>query len=295
MIQLINDRCQSETQGTELGIGDDAAILNPKQKLVVSTDTLVAGVHFKPTDAASDIGHKALAVNISDLAAMGATPKWALLNLTLPKIDQDWVEGFISGFADLLSIHQMHLVGGDTTQGPLSITVTVMGEAEQTIRRSTAQVDDLIVVSGEIGSAAYALTHPKCKDVLKQQLHRPNPRTDIAQQVKAFATAMLDISDGLLADLNHICQASGVGAVIELSQVPVDATVKKAKHWQQYVLAGGDDYQLCFTIDAKDEEQLPADCHIIGQIIEGQGIMVLHNHQPIETNFKGYQHFDHES
>jgi thiamine-monophosphate kinase len=277
-----------------LGIGDDAAILQPdsSKQWVVSSDTLVADVHFKSTDPATSIGHKSLAVNLSDMAAMGAQPKWVLLNLTLPKIDPSWLADFTTGFASLLEQHQVQLVGGDTTQGPLSITVTVMGEVEQAIRRDTAQNDDLIVVTGEIGTAAYALNHPKCKKAIKHHLHQPKPRIDISQQVKTLATAMIDISDGLLADLNHICESSEVGAVIELSQVPVNDVVKKDKNWQQFVVAGGDDYQLCFTMAAKDEEKLPEDCHIIGQIIEGQGIMVLHNHQPIDSNFEGYQHFN---
>ena len=296
MIHHIQSQCTSETPGTLLGIVDDAAILQAdgSKQLVVSTDTLVAGVHFKLTDSAESIGHKSLAVSISDMAAMGAQPKWALLNLTLPAMDEKWLAGFTEGFATLLEQHQAQLIGGDTTQGPLSITVTVMGEVEQPIKRSTAQVDDLVVVSGEIGTAAYALKHKKCKKTINNRLHKPTPRTDIAQQIKDMATAMIDVSDGLLADLNHICVASEVGAVIELSQVPVNEAVLKAKQWQQYVLSGGDDYQLCFTIDAKDKKKLPKDCHIIGQIIAGQGMTVLHHHQPIETNFKGYQHFDDE-
>ncbi|MEZ5471201.1 MAG: thiamine-phosphate kinase [Marinicella sp.] len=295
MIHHIQSQCTTTTGGTLLGIGDDAAILqtDPNQELVISTDTLVADVHFKSDDSARSIGHKSLAVNISDMAAMGALPKWALLNLTLPEMDTQWLKDFTEGFADLLQTHQVQLIGGDTTQGPLSITVTVMGYTEQAIRRSTAQLDDLIVVSGRLGSAAYAL-HNQCDQALKNTLHQPTPRTDIAQKVKSLATSMIDISDGLLADLGHICNASKVGAVIELSQVPVDDTVKQHDDWQQYVLAGGDDYQLCFTIDANNEEHLPEDCHIIGQIIEGDGIMVLHHHQPLSLDFKGYQHFDHE-
>lgn len=279
-----------------MGIGDDAAILQPNssKQLVVSTDTLVAGVHFKSTDSAESIGHKSLAVSISDMAAMGAQAKWVLLNITLPTIDEKWSADFTKGFAKLLQQHQAQLIGGDTTQGPLSITVTVMGEVDQAIKRSTAQVDDLVVVTGEIGTAAYALHQKKCKKAIKNRLHKPSPRTDIAQQIKHMATAMIDVSDGLLADLNHICVASEVGAVIELSQVPINEIVLKSKQWQKHVLAGGDDYQLCFTINPKDEENLPDDCHIIGQIITGQGVMVLHHHQPIETNFKGYQHFDDE-
>ncbi|WP_257205610.1 thiamine-phosphate kinase [Marinicella litoralis] len=293
MIQHIQQQCTSETDGTVLGIGDDAAILHPAniQQLVVSTDTLVSGIHFKAKDSAQSIGHKALAVSFSDMAAMAAKPKWVLLNLTLPKINDKWVKGFTQGFAKLLSQHQAQLIGGDTTQGPLSITVTVMGETDQAVRRDGAKMDDLIVVTGELGSAAFALKNPRKSKACNEQLHSPKPRLDVAEQVKHMATAMIDVSDGLLADLGHICHASQLAAVIELSQIPVNETVKKHPDWMSYVLAGGDDYQLCFTINMDDEDQLPEDCHIIGQIIAGQGVMVLNHHQPIETNFKGYQHF----
>ncbi len=276
-----------------MGIGDDAAILSAvaKQHMVVSTDTLVSGTHFKAKDAAQSIGHKSLAVNFSDMAAMGATPKWVLLNLTLPKISKPWVTGFTQGFAELLGEHQAQLIGGDTTQGPLSITVTVIGETDHPVRRDGAKTNDLIVVTGQLGSAAFALKNPKKSQVCNTQLNTPKPRLDVSEKVKHMATAMIDVSDGLLADLGHICQASKLAAVIELSQIPVNEIIKNHKDWMQYVLAGGDDYQLCFTIDPSDEENLPDDCFIIGQIIEGEGVMVLNQHQPIETNFKSYQHF----
>lgn len=280
-----------------MGIGDDAAILHTAQiqQLVVSTDTLVSGTHFKVKDSAQSIGHKSLAVSFSDIAAMGATPKWVLLNLTLPKVDNPWIKSFVKGFASLLTQHKAQLIGGDTTQGPLSITVTVMGETNQAVRRDGAKVDDLIVVTGELGSAAYALKNPKRSKHCNAQLHKPNPRLDLSEKVKHLATSMIDISDGLLADLGHICTASQLAAVIELTQIPVNEMVKKHKNWMTYVLAGGDDYQLCFTINIDDEDKLPEDCHIIGQIMEGEGVMVLNHHQPIETNFKGYQHFNQSS
>ncbi len=276
-----------------MGIGDDAAILQAAdiQQLVVSTDTLVSGTHFKAKDSAQSLGHKSLAVSFSDMAAMGAKPKWVLLNLTLPAIDNKWVTGFIQGFAKLLTQHSAQLIGGDTTQGPLSITVTVIGETKLAVRRDGAKVDDLIVITGELGSAAFALKNPRKSKLCNAQLHRPNPRLDVSEQVKNMATAMIDVSDGLMADLGHICAASQLAAVIELTQVPVHDIVKKHPDWMSFVLAGGDDYQLCFTINMEDEDKLPEDCHIIGQMIEGQGVVVLNQHQPIETNLKGYQHF----
>ena len=290
-----------------LGIGDDAAILNPNdiRQMVVSTDTLVADVHFKSSDQAATIGHKSLAVNFSDIAAMGAKPKWVLLNLTLPEINKKWCNGFIKGFSQLITKHHAQLIGGDTTQGPLSITVTVLGETDKAITRNTAKVDDLIVVSGELGSAAFALNNPRSNKECNAQLHSPEPRLDVAEKIKHIATSMIDVSDGLLADLTHICVASQVAAVVELSQIPVNPAIKKDPNWKQYVLAGGDDYQLCFTINMENEVQLPEGCHIIGQIlateeeskIDVAEVMVLENHQPIQTDFsnkQGYQHFNHE-
>lgn len=232
---------------------------------------------------------------------MGATPKWVLLNLTLPELDKKWCNAFIKGFSNLLTKHEAELVGGDTTQGPLSITVTVMGETTQAITRNSAQVDDLIVVSGELGSAAFALNNPKKSKACNTQLRSPEPRLDTAKQVKQFATSMIDVSDGLLADLAHICVASEVAAVLELTQIPINEVIKKDPKWIQYVLAGGDDYQLCFTIHIDDEDKLPEDCSIIGQILDAGdaigGVMVLNQHQPIQTDsvlFTGYQHFNHD-
>jgi thiamine-monophosphate kinase len=279
-----------------LGIGDDAAILkaDPKQHCVVSTDTLVSGVHFHADDPPSAVGHKSLAVNFSDLAAMGARPKWVLLNLTLPEIHEGWIKEFVAGFSHLLNQHQAQLVGGDTTRGPLSIGVTVIGECHRPVRRDRATAGQLVAVSGLLGSAAFALHHPDESPACLQQLRYPQPRLDIAPAISEFATAMIDVSDGLLADLGHICQASQVGAVIELSQVPLDPVIKSSADWIQHVLSGGDDYQLCFTLEEADQDRLPVGCQLIGQLTEGSGITVLHNHQPIETADTGYQHFAHE-
>ncbi len=293
---MIKAKCSSTTNGTLIGIGDDAAIIQPPKnsQWAVSTDTLVADVHFKAKENPEFIGHKSLAVNFSDMAAMGAVPKWVTLNLTLPQVDNKWLRSFVKGFAALLETYGVQLIGGDTTQGPLSITVTVIGETSRPVTRSQAQVDDLIVVSGELGSAAFALHNPRRSKACNLQLKQPQPRLDISEQIKHMAHAMIDVSDGLLADLGHICQASGVAAVVELTQIPINPIITKDQRWIEYVLAGGDDYQLCFTIAMEDEEQLPADCHIIGQVIPGDGIVVLNKHQPMEVDFNGYQHFNHD-
>ncbi len=281
-----------------MGIGDDAAVLqpDPQQQLVISTDTLVAEVHFRASDPPATVGHKALAVNFSDMAAMGAKPQWVLLNLTLPTIDVAWLDPFIKGFAQLLVQHNVQLVGGDTTQGPLSIGVTVLGQTPRAITRNGAQVGDCVVVSGELGGAAFALQHPGSDPSCDQQLQQPTPRLDIATQVQGLATAMIDLSDGLLQDLGHLCQASGVVAELELSQIPHPPVIRQDPRWQEFMLSGGDDYQLCFTINPSDQARLPADCQVIGVILADgdadQGrVRVMHQQQAIDTRAGGYQHF----
>jgi len=279
-----------------LGIGDDAAILKPaaNRHWVIATDTLVSGVHFKPDDPASTIGHKSLAVNFSDMAAMGAQPKWVLLNLTLPAVNESWIKAFVQGFSQLLNQYDVQLIGGDTTRGPLSIGVTVLGDCEQPVRRDTASAGEAVVVSGQLGSAAFALHHPKADDACLAQLYTPQPRLELAASIKTMATAMIDVSDGLLADLGHICEQSGVGANIELERIPIKPVIQTSDDWITHVLAGGDDYQLCFTIKACDQHRLPADCQVIGRLTEDRGITVTHHQKPIHTGLTGYQHFAHE-
>lgn len=280
-----------------LGIGDDAALINVSKdsQLVVSTDTLVEGVHFDKSATAFQIGHKSLAVNLSDLAAMSATPKWITLNLTLPEIDMQWLEGFVQGFMALANKYQVNLVGGDTTSGSLSITVTVFGEVakDKALKRSMAKRGDLIAVTGEIGSAAFALEHKE--SALASALHAPEPQLEISKHIKSFAHSCIDISDGLLADLGHICKASKLGAKISLEQIPVNQQVKDASpQWSSYVLSGGDDYQLCFTFDAKDLDKLPANCTVIGQMGCGESVKVFANNQEVKIANKGFVHFIHK-
>ena len=278
-----------------MGIGDDAAVLttDPNKKLVITTDTLVEGIHFKADDDAMDIGHKALAVNFSDLAAMGVKPQWVTLNLTLPEVQSYWLEEFIKGFAALLHKHDVALVGGDTTQGPCSITITAMGEATQSdIKlRDHAAVGDLIAVTGQLGSASYALAHPYMDLNCDKKLHHPEPRLDMVSSLKPIAKAMIDVSDGLLADLGHICIASQVGAQVLTDKLPVAHAVKTQSDWLQHALAGGDDYELCFTLDPKHEAMLPTDCHVIGKITRSKRIEVIQNGQPIVLDRFGFTHF----
>ena len=253
-----------------LGIGDDAAVLRVPagQELVVTTDTMVAGVHFPASATAVDIGHKLLAVNLSDIAAMGAIPRWASLALTLPEVDDDWLEGFCQGLFTLAAEHNVALIGGDTTRGPLTLSITLQGlvPAGQALRRDGAKVGDAIYVSGYLGDAGLALQHElgqcsvaKVTDLLLK-LHRPTPRVELGQALRGLASAAIDISDGLLADLGHILEASHVGARLELAALPVSAAVQaitRSGDWR-LPLAAGDDYELCFTVPPSQETALQA-------------------------------------
>lgn len=296
LINQLKSLVQGQDSAVTLGIGDDAAVIDPAllpagHKMVIATDTLVIGRHFLADDNPEDIGHKVLAVNLSDMAAMGAMPQWLLMNLTLPKIDGQWIEGLSRGISGLLKKFKVELIGGDTTSGPLSIGFTVIGLARQPLKRSDACVDDLIVVSGELGSAAFALHNPGRSSHCDQQLKRPQPRFDVSEAVKNFAGAMIDVSDGLLADLNHICQASGLGAQVELEKIPVHSAIKVDLKWRDYALSGGDDYQLCFTIRSDDQSLLPSDCTVIGHMHAGSGVTVYDKGHRIQVNRLGFDHF----
>lgn len=241
-----------------LGIGDDAALLRltPGHELVISTDTLNVGVHFFAEVPPADLGHKALAVNLSDLAAMGAEPLGFTLALSLPAIDADWCAALFAGMAATAAAHGIALVGGDTTRGPLSLTVTVLGEvpAGQALRRDRALPGDLIAVSGRLGDAAGALrallAGEAADPALRQALQRPEPRRALGRALRGLAHAAVDVSDGLLADLGHIARASGVVARVDSTRLPVSTALKAARpsDWADCVLGGGDDYELCVTL-----------------------------------------------
>jgi thiamine-monophosphate kinase len=242
-----------------LGVGDDCALLRvPKEfDLAVSIDTLTAGVHFLPDADPEGIGHKALAVGLSDLAAMGAEPAWATLALTLPAADRRWVSAFCRGFARLAKGHRVQLVGGDTTRGPLSVTVQVHGlvPGGTAVRRLGARPGDRIWVTGTLGDAGLALRHlgagEPASTYLRERLDRPLPRVAAGLSLRGLASAMIDVSDGLAADLGHILEASGVGAEVELPGIPLSPEVAghldKTADWT-LPLASGDDYELCFTV-----------------------------------------------
>lgn len=300
LIEEIRRRCAVPRADVILGIGDDAALLQPRagSELAVSTDTLVAGVHFPAGTAPFDIGWKSLAVNLSDLAAMGAEPAWALLALSLPAADADWLAGFCDGFAALARQHGIALVGGDTTRGPLTITVTVHGFAPPgaALRRDGARAGDRILVSGIPGEAAAGLTcllgsallhaaGPVDRDYLLERLHRPAPRVALGLALRGIANAAIDVSDGLRQDLGHIAARSNLAAVIVADALPQSDVLLRAGDADQrlrWQLAGGDDYELCIAVAPAriaDAQAAAAACGVvltdIGVFENGEGVRVV--------------------
>ena len=292
---------RKNANSVDLGVGDDSALLTPppQQQLVICADTSVAGRHFPLDTHPHAIGWKSVAVNLSDIAAMGAKPHSILLALSLPQIDHHWLKNFSQGLYDCCDQFGVSLIGGDTTQSPhLTITVTALGwiETGQAVTRAGAQVGDLICVSGTVGDAAFALQH--MGHPLQKRLDYPMPRCQLGQQLKGLASSMIDVSDGLAQDLGHILKASGVGAVLQLDQLPVSSDIAKLeqeKKWQ-LALAGGDDYELCFTISPQNyhllaQQKLDVNLTIIGQITQNLGLTFLQNGIDYSIQFHGYQHF----
>lgn len=302
------------TRHTVLGVGDDAALLAPAPgcELVASTDMLVEGVHFFPDVDPESLGHKALAVNLSDLAAMGATPRWAMLSLALPRVDEDWLAAFSRGFFALAEHHQVDLVGGDTTRGPRNLCVQIMGEvkAGTALRRDGARAGDEVWVSGHLGDAAAAVAHQKGELRLRgaglaqclARLDRPQPRVALGRALAGIATAAIDISDGLVADLGHICTRSGVAARIEFERLPCSAEFMPMRNHALVVwaiLSGGDDYELCFTAPAARAGEILAlsgrlgiALTRIGRIVAGSGVQVFGaGGKTIPVERGGFDHF----
>ncbi len=292
-----------------LGIGDDAAILQVQagQQLLVSMDTLVEGVHFRASDTAMDIGYKSLAVNLSDMAAMGAMPAWITLSLTLPEFNEAWLKGFCIGFFSLAQEHRVQLVGGDTTRGPLSISVQIHGliPAGRALLRSGAQEGDHILVTGTLGDAACALDLPEAvlaqSPQLEAALHRPVPRVQQGVALRGLASSAIDVSDGLLADLGHVMTASGLAAHVDCAKLPLSVAVlervDQAQAWH-YALSGGDDYELCLTVpDDRLQEVLAMSSQSlpftpIGRVQAGQGVYCYDaDGEQLELDRSGYRHF----
>jgi thiamine-monophosphate kinase len=249
-----------------LGVGDDAALLAVPagRQLVVAVDTLVAGRHFPVHTPAFDIGWKALAVNLSDLAAMGATPAWATLSLTMPAVDEAWLQAFADGFFALADQYGVALVGGDTTRGPLSITVQLHGSIQpgKALRRDAAAPGQALFVSGTLGDAAWALQQLKAAGTVDafalERLNRPEPRVALGELLAGVAAAAIDISDGLLADLGHILDASHCGATLWPERLPASASLQSLPRDQRqaYQFSGGDDYELCFSVAPERRAEL---------------------------------------
>lgn len=304
------------TPGATLGVGDDAALLRiaDGMELAVSTDMLVSGTHFLPDADPFLLGHKTLAVNLSDLAAMGATPRWATLALSMPSADENWLQGFSEGFFALADEHGVELIGGDTTRGPLNLCVTIMGEVPQgkALRRSGAQAGDDIWVSGSLGEAALCLAHLQGKITLPEDvrlsciasLHQPQPRVALGLALRGIANSAIDVSDGLLADLGHILESSNMAAEVRFDRLPMpslpnscgDEMLELAK---RCVLAGGDDYELCFTVPVAHRvqiemlaERLRLPLSRIGNIVSGHGCKVRASDGSVMTiKESGYDHF----
>lgn len=315
------------THHTQLGVGDDAALISisPGMELAISADMLVAGTHFFNDADAYKLGWKSLAVNVSDMAAMGANPKWATLAIALPELNPAWLAEFSRGFFACADAFNIDLIGGDTTRGPLTISVQIMGEVPigQAIKRSNANVGDEIWVSGHCGDAALALAHIQGKLTLPvdalascaEALHTPQPRVALGLALRQIASSAIDISDGLLADLGHILERSNVGASLMLSRIPHSAYLADklagAGHRNEGVanthdnnilsmlLAGGDDYELCFTAPIEKHAEinslseklaLPLSC--IGRITANTGLIVHgFNDETLDFKETGFDHF----
>lgn len=300
--------------GVLCGIGDDCAVLQvPEGKqLAVSMDTLLADVHFPANADPELIAERALRTNLSDLAAMAAEPLWFTLGLTLPSSDDHWLAGFARGLFKVADQYNITLVGGDTTRGDqLTITIQVHGALEpgSALTRSEASVGDLVCVSGPLGdgAAALAVLQGQLKvgasafNYFSDRFYKPEPKLAQAQFLSAIANSCLDISDGLMADLNHICQASGVGARVDIDQLPLSEPMlklvdePKAHLW---ALTGGDDYQLCFTLSKthlgrlqEQAEKGHLEYTVIGEITDGREVECFHNGRKIQLTRTGYNHF----
>lgn len=310
--ELIRRYFTSLTRGVHaptviLGPGDDCAITRPSPgtDLVFSIDTLVEGVHFPRNYDPRHLGWRSLAVATSDLAAMGAEPQGFTLALTLPRADAHWLEGFSSGLADAAASFGIPLLGGDTTRGPLTLSLQVHGSVpcDQAILRSGARPGDLICVSGTLGDAGAALQWldhpaptPEALSVLARY-HHPVPRLALGQALRGRASAAIDISDGLLADLGHLVTASKVGATIEAQDVPLSAALRQLEgpKAERLAMGAGDDYELCVTLPADEWKKLPADVRQeltrIGEITSDNGVTVVRNGIKEQSASTGYDHF----
>ncbi|MDP8986181.1 MAG: thiamine-phosphate kinase [Pseudomonadota bacterium] len=297
-----------------LGIGDDAAVLRVPtgSDLVAAVDTLVAGRHFPPTADARSIGHRALAVNLSDIAAMGATPAWATLALTLPSADAQWLERFSAGFARLADAHGVELVGGDTTAGPLTISVQILGHVARgsALRRGAAQAGDVLAVTGTLGDAGAGLalvtgrlagTDEAAAAELIERFEYPTPRILFGCHARGVASAAMDLSDGLAGDLPKLAAASGLAAQVDVARLPLSRALLRsapASQARDWALAAGDDYELLVAVSVARFGELQAIAHrlnltltAIGDLRPGSGITWQLDGHAFAAPASGYDHF----
>lgn len=310
LIERYLSRLGAQRDDVLLGVGDDAALLRPPPglDLVLAADTIVEGVHFPAGLPSEDVGHRVLAVNLSDMAAMGAEPAWGLLTLTLPRADSGWLRGFASGLHELARRHGTAIVGGDTTAGALTATIAIAGfvPAGQALRRSGARPGDGVWISGTPGDAAAGLAALSGRldapagvvDPLVRRFARPEPRVALGLVLRGVATACIDISDGLVGDLGKLCAASRVGAELDTTLLPRSPALRGAADpgmARRFALAGGDDYELLFTLPAgADAEALGrsggVDLACVGRIVAGAGLAI--DGAPADSEFvHGFDHF----
>ncbi len=305
--------CGAARSDVIAGIGDDAALVAvpPDTELVVATDTLVAGVHFPQGSPAASIGHRALAVNLSDLAAMGARAAWALLALTIPRAEEAWLAEFAAGLAALARAHGVALVGGDTTRGPLTVTVQLLGTVPPgaALRRCGGRAGDALFVSGTPGDAAAGLAleerrlaaEPLALAYLRERFLRPTPRMALGERLRGHASACIDVSDGLLGDAGKLAHASQTGVEISFAAVPVSEPLVRAVGEEQartLALTGGDDYELLFAVHPEKVSAMLADLPPerwgytrIGALRAAPGAEVLREGTVMQFSHSGYQHF----
>jgi thiamine-monophosphate kinase len=308
------DAAQGAAAGVVVGIGDDAAVLTlpPHTELVAAVDTIVAGRHFPEGTDARSVGHRALAVNLSDLAAMGATPAWATLALTMPSVDVVWLERFCAGFWDLADAHGVTLVGGDTTRGPLTVSVQIMGHVASgtALRRSGARAGDLLAVTGALGDAGAGLSFvlqpspPETRAAALELIRRfdyPTPRVQFGRAARGIATAAMDLSDGLIADLPKLAQASGLAAHVALERLPLSEAMRAAVPIAQardFALAAGDDYELLLAVPAPRYADLQAAAArlnltltTIGEMRDGVAVTWSLEGREFAPGARGWDHF----
>ena len=314
LIRRYFSRLGSAREDVLLGVGDDAAILRVPDgtDLAAAVDTIVSGRHFPEGSDARSIGHRALAVNLSDLAALGATPAWAMLSLTLPQADPDWLEAFVRGFGDLARAHGVMLVGGDTTSGPLAVSVQIMGHVARgtALRRDGGRDGDLLAVTGTIGDAgaglALAMSALAADDAaaageLRRRFEYPTPRVEFGLAARGLASAAMDLSDGLAGDLPKLAAASGTGAHVDVDRLPLSRALCKVAdphRARDYALGAGDDYELLLAVPPARFDALAARAAAlnltltaIGELRRGNAVRWALEGRPYVPAVRGYSHF----